>query len=61
MEAAENHELTSAFLAAHPDFEPAVFKHPLTGEEVSELQLLPQRDNVDGFYICAMQHKENKA
>ena len=61
LEAAENHELTAAFLAAHPDFEPAVFKHPLTGEEVSELQLLPQRDNVDGFYICAMQRKENKA
>ncbi len=61
LEAAENHELTAAFLAAHPDFEPAVFRHPLTGEEVSELQLLPQRDNVDGFYICAMQRKENKA
>ncbi len=61
LEAAENQELTAAFLAENPDFELAGFKHPLTGETVSELQLLPQRDNVDGFYICVMQRKEKNA
>ncbi len=58
LEPAENSELTKAFLAANPKFEYAGFKHPLTGETVNELQLLPQRDNVDGFYICAMRRKE---
>lgn len=57
LEAAENNEVTAAFLAANPDFEYAAFKHPLTGESISELQFLPQHDNVDGFYICAMQRK----
>ena len=58
LEPAENSGLTKAFLAANPKFEYAGFKHPLTGETVNELQLLPQRDNVDGFYICAMRRKE---
>jgi hypothetical protein len=40
------------FLAAHPDWHLAGFKHPLTGETVTELQLLPQRDGVDGFYLA---------
>ncbi len=61
LETAENHELTAAFLADKPDFESAGFIHPLTGETVSELQLLPQRDNVDGFYICVMRRKEQQA
>lgn len=60
LEEAENGELTKAFLASHPDFEYAAFKHPLTGETVNELQLLPQRDGVDGFYICAMRRKEQQ-
>ncbi len=58
LEAAENSGLVQEFLAAHPNFEYAGFKHPLTGATVNELQLLPQRDGVDGFYICAMRRKE---
>lgn len=58
LEAAENSGLVQDFLAAHPNFEYAGFKHLLTGATVNELQLLPQRDGVDGFYICAMRRKE---
>ena len=39
---------------AHPDWHLAGFKHPLTGETVTELQLLPQRDGVDGFYLALL-------
>lgn len=54
IEQAENHYLVEEFLAAHPEWQRAGFKHPLTGEVVDELQLLPQVDNVDGFYICVL-------
>ncbi len=57
LEEAENNMVTAAFLAANPDFEYAGFRHPQTGETVNELQLWPQRDNVDGFYICSMRRK----
>ena len=50
--------LVSEFLNANTEFEYAGFRHPLTGETINELQLLPQRDNVDGFYICVMRRKE---
>ena len=54
LEPAENHGLVARFLAAHPDWHLAGFKHPLTGETVTELQLLPQRDGVDGFYLALL-------
>ena len=57
LEAAENQELVARFLAAHPDWHLAGFKHPLTGETVTELQLLPQRDGVDGFYLALLERK----
>ncbi len=58
LEQAENNLLVSEFLNANTEFEYAGFRHPLTGETINELQLLPQRDNVDGFYICVMRRKE---
>ena len=37
------------------------FPHPLTGESVEELQLLPQRDGINGFYLCLFEKtKESK-
>lgn len=55
IEQAENHYLVEEFLQANPGWKRASFPHPLTGELVDELQLLPQDDNVDGFYICALE------
>lgn len=57
IEQAENHYLVQEFLAANPDWCIEPFPHPLTGELVEELQLLPQVDNVDGFYICKLKKK----
>ena len=57
IEQAENHYLVQEFLATHPDWHIEPFAHPLTGEMVEELQLLPQKDNVDGFYICKLVKK----
>ena len=58
LEQAENNLLVSEFLNANTEFDYAGFRHPLTGETINELQLLPQCDNVDGFYICVMRRKE---
>lgn len=55
IEQAENHYLIEEFLAKHKDWRRVPFAHPLTGEQVEELQLLPQIDHVDGFYICVLE------
>ncbi len=57
IEQSENHYLIEEFLAKHPDWKREGFVHPRTGKTVDELQLLPQVDNVDGFYICALVKK----
>ena len=57
IEQAENHYLVQEFLATHPDWSIEPFAHPLTGEMVDELQLMPNVDNVDGFYICKLRKK----
>lgn len=57
IEQSENHYLIEDFLAKHPEWQRAPLKHPLTGELVEELQLLPQNDGIDGFYICALEKK----
>lgn len=54
IEQAENHYLVREFLDADDNFAYAGFKHPLTGEAVDELQLLPWADGIDGFYICVL-------
>ena len=58
LEQAENHYIPAEFLENNPNWQYAGFQHPLTGEKVDELQLLPQRDGTDGFYICALVRKE---
>src|SRR2546422_8347352 len=51
----ENEDVRSAFVAAHPDFEPAPVLPQSVGLGVgSEVQLLPHRQGTDGFYIAAM-------
>lgn len=57
VEYSENHYLVQKFLEKHPEWEYAGVRHPLTGEKLEELQLLPQVDGIDGFYICALKKK----
>lgn len=57
IEQSENHYLIEEFLAKHSEWQRVPFKHPLTGEQVEELQLLPQNDGIDGFYICVLERK----
>ena len=57
IEQSENHYLVEEFLANHPEWQRVPFVHPRTGEEVTELQLLPQVDEIDGFYICVLERK----
>ena len=50
-----------AFLARHPEFEllplPESIPEHFRRHEGTGLQLLPQRDGVEGFYICRMRRK----
>lgn len=57
IEQSENHYLVEEFLAKHPEWQRVALQHPLTGEQVPELQLLPQNDGIDGFYICKLERK----
>lgn len=57
IEQAENHYLVEEFLQARPEWQRVPFKHPLTGDLVEELQLLPQNDGTDGFYICVLEKR----
>ncbi len=52
LERDENTRVAADFLQKHPDFKAVEFSHPLTGEKITELQLLPQKDNIDGFYLA---------
>lgn len=57
IEPSENHYVIAAFLEQHPEWTYAGVKHPITGECLDELQLLPQVDGIDGFFICALKYK----
>lgn len=57
IELAENHYVIEEFLAKHKEWEREPIRHPLTGEMVEELQLLPHVDGCDGFFICALRRK----
>lgn len=57
IEQSEDHYLIEAFLAEQPEWRRVPFAHPLSGEAVEELQLLPQRDGIDGFYICILERR----
>lgn len=58
IEQAENHYLIEEFLTQNSRWRRVPLHHPLTGEAVEELQLLPQRDGIDGFYICVLERME---
>jgi len=59
---AENEDVRAAFLAAHPEFEPApALPHPIGLGAGSEVQLLPHRHGTDGFYIAAMRRLRAEA
>ena len=58
----ENREQIDAFLAAHPEFEPAAdaawLPEALRPRYVDGmLQLLPDRDALDGFFIARLRRK----
>ncbi len=55
IEPAENHYVIENFLAQEKNWRRRVVKHPLTGKECEELQLLPQADHIDGFFICVLE------
>lgn len=57
IEQSENHYLIEEFLAKHSEWQRVPFNHPRTGVETEELQLLPQNDGIDGFYICVLERK----
>lgn len=57
LERDENSRVREAFLKDQPNFAPVPFAHPLTGELVEELQILPWRDGIDGFYLCLFERK----
>ena len=49
------------FLKTHPDFEecelPDTIPEKYRSQHKTGLQLLPSRDNVEGFYLCRMKRK----
>lgn len=60
IEPAENHHLIAAFLQANSEWRYAGLIHPISGTIVNELQLLPQNDGIDGFYICALKRRSQE-
>jgi len=52
LEQDENTRMRKWFLENHPEFVSVPFSHPVTGESLEELQILPQRDGINGFYLC---------
>ncbi len=55
LEEKENGKLIESFLQNHREWEQVGFVHPGTQKVVKELQLYPQRDGVDGFYLTLLQ------
>ena len=55
IEKEENSKQIEDFLLRHREWKQNGFAHPRTGETVKELQLYPQRDRVDGFYLTVLQ------
>ncbi len=61
---AENEAVVSAFLAAHPTFEPVEFAFPAKDASVSDIRstagmvtLLPDANRTDGFFIAKMRRR----
>ncbi|MBO5993353.1 MAG: 16S rRNA (cytosine(967)-C(5))-methyltransferase RsmB [Acidaminococcaceae bacterium] len=55
LEENENGKQIDNFLQNHREWKQAGFVHPRSKEMVKELQLYPQRDGVDGFYLTLLQ------
>lgn len=57
----ENEMQVNEFLKTHPDFEecelPDTIPEKYRSQHKTGLQLLPSRDNVEGFYLCRMKRK----
>lgn len=59
IEQMENENVIYTFLKENKDFEFDTFEHPVTGEKVKTMQILPQDFNSDGFFITRIKRKEN--
>lgn len=59
IEQMENKNVVYTFLKENKDFEFDQFEHPITGEKVKTMQILPQDFNSDGFFITRIRRKEN--
>lgn len=59
IEQMENENVIYTFLKANKDFEFDPIVHPITGELVKTMQILPQDFNSDGFFITRIKRKEN--
>lgn len=59
LEQDENTRVRTWFLENYLEFVAVPFAHPVTGEPVDELQLLPYRDHIDGFYLCLFARKKD--
>ena len=62
---AENGDVVTAFLAAHPEFEPWDFTFPARDDTVSDIvstdgmvTLLPDENATDGFFIARLRRKD---
>ena len=55
LEDRENGKQIELFLQNHREWKQSGFIHPRSKEVVKELQLYPQRDGVDGFYLTLLQ------
>ncbi|MQI18287.1 16S rRNA (cytosine(967)-C(5))-methyltransferase RsmB, partial [Escherichia coli] len=51
IEQLENENVIYTFLKNNKNFEFEPFQHPITGELVKTLQIMPQDFNSDGFFI----------
>ncbi|MCI8278124.1 MAG: 16S rRNA (cytosine(967)-C(5))-methyltransferase RsmB [Staphylococcus xylosus] len=58
IEQMESENVIYTFLKANKDFEFDAFEHPITGEKVKTMQVLPQDFNSDGFFITRIKRKE---
>ena len=58
LEESENGKQIETFLQNNREWKQAGFVHPRSGEVVKELQLYPQRDGVDGFYLTLLKKEK---
>lgn len=59
IEQLENENVIYTFLKRNKEFEFEPITHPITGEQVKTLQILPQDFDSDGFFITKIKRKES--